>query len=260
MTPGQVPDYLAINREAWTRKNAEHTDARARDNWAEREITWGIWSNPESAVGALPEIAGKDVIELGCGTAYFGAWLKRRGARRVVGVDVTPAQLDTARRLNEETGLGLELIEANAESVPLPAATFDLVLSEYGASIWCDPRLWIPEAERLLRPGGELVFLQNTPLSMLCMPDTGPIGERLLRPQLGMERFEFTDDDPGVEFHLGHGDLIRLLRDTGFEILALVELFAPATAGDPVYYDYVPTAWAQRWPPEEVWRVRKVGS
>jgi SAM-dependent methyltransferase len=257
MRAGRGPDYLDINRAAWTRKNAEHTDARARANWAEAEITWGIWSNPESAVGVLPEIAAKDVIELGCGTGYFGAWLKRRGARRVVGVDVTPAQLNTARRLNEETGLGLELIEANAESVPLPAATFDLALSEYGASIWCDPNLWIPEAARLLRPGGELVFLQNTPLSMLCMPDTGPVGDRLVRPQLGMERFEWSDDDPGVEFHLGHGDLVRLLRRTGFEILDLVELFAPATAGDPLFYDYVPTEWAQRWPPEEIWRVRK---
>jgi SAM-dependent methyltransferase len=259
MSADEGPDYLAINREAWTRKNAEHTDARAQHNWAEAEITWGIWSNPESAVGVLHEIAGKDVIELGCGTAYFCAWLKRRGARRVVGVDVTPAQLNTARRLNEEAGLGLELIEANAESVPLPAATFDLALSEYGASIWCDPNLWIPEAARLLRPGGELVFLQNTPLSMLCMPETGPIEERLVRPQLGMNRFEWADDDPGVEFHLGHGDLVRLLRRAGFEILDLVELFAPATAGDPLYYDYVPTEWARQWPPEEIWRVRKVG-
>ena len=257
MSSGEAPDYLDINRKAWTRRNAEHTDARAHHNWAEAEITWGTWSNPESAVGALPEIAGRDVIDLGCGTAYFSAWLKRRGARRVVGVDVTPAQLDTARRLNEETGLGLELVEANAESVPLPDASFDLAISEYGASIWCDPHLWIPEAARLLRPGGELVFLQNTPLSVLCLPDTGPIEERLVRPQLGMGRFEWTDDDPGVEFHLGHGDLVRLLRRSGFEILDLVELFAPASAGDPLYYDYVPTEWASRWPAEEIWRVRK---
>ena len=56
-------------------------------------------------------MAGKDVVELGCGTGYFGAWVKRAGARRVVGVDVTPAQLETARRMNEEFGLGLEFLE-----------------------------------------------------------------------------------------------------------------------------------------------------
>jgi hypothetical protein len=75
-----------------------------------------------------------------------------------------------------------------------------------------------------------------------------------------MGRFEWTDDDPGIEFHLGHGDLIRLLRRTGFEILDLVELFAPPDAADHGYYDYVPAEWAKRWPPEEVWRARKVGS
>jgi SAM-dependent methyltransferase len=260
MKAGEAPDYLDLNRAVWTRNNAAYTDARASKSWSETEISWGIWAVPEAEVGVLPELSGRDVVELGCGTAYFGAWLKRHGARRVVGVDITPAQLATARRLNEETGLGLELIEANAESVPLPDASFDLAVSEYGASIWCDPYLWIPEAARLLRPGGELVFLQNSVLSMLCMPDAGKVGDRLQRPQLGLHRMEWTDDDPGIEFHLGHGDLVRLLRRTGLEILDLVELFAPAGGRDHDYYDYIPTDWARQWPAEEIWRVRKFGS
>ena len=48
--------------------------------------------------------------------------------------------------MDAEFGLGLELIEDNAEEVPLPGASFDLAVSEYGASIWCDPNLWIREA------------------------------------------------------------------------------------------------------------------
>ena len=118
--------------------------------------------------GALGDVAGLDVVELGCGTAYFSAWLARRGARPV-GVDVTPAQLDTARRMQEETGLVFPLVEANAEDVPLPDASFDLAVSEYGASLWCDPARWIPEAARLLRPGGRLVFLTNSMLATLCV-------------------------------------------------------------------------------------------
>ena len=55
--------------------------------------------------------------------------------------------------------------------MPLPDASFDFAISEYGASIWCDPYEWIPEAARLLRPGGRLVFLVNAPLIMLCGPD-----------------------------------------------------------------------------------------
>ena len=119
MSPSE-PDYVAVNREGWTRANAEYTDARAHDTWAQEEVTWGKWQLPESEVRALPDVTGKDVVELGCGTGYFGAWLKRAGASRVVGVDVTPAQLETARRMNAEFGLGLEFLEENAEHTSLP--------------------------------------------------------------------------------------------------------------------------------------------
>src|SRR4029077_19382406 len=73
------------NVEDWTRANAEYTDARAEQAWARDGITYGVWSVPESELHALPGVAGKDVVELGCGTAYFGAWLKKAGAARVVG-------------------------------------------------------------------------------------------------------------------------------------------------------------------------------
>jgi SAM-dependent methyltransferase len=165
------------NRQAWTKTNAEYTDARALEAWAKPEIDWGVFSVPETELGVLGDVAGKDVIELGCGTAYFSAWLARRGAR-VTGLDVTPAQLETARRCQRETGIEFPLVGASAEDVPLPDASFDLDLSEYGASIWCDPQRWIPEAARLLRPGGELVFLCNSPLSMLCAPDEGAVPVR----------------------------------------------------------------------------------
>ena len=98
----------ARNREAWTKGNAEYTDARADIAWAKEEIDWGIWDHPESDVDVLGDVDGLDVVELGCGTAYFSAWLAKRGARPV-GVDVTPAQLETARRLNIKYKLGLEL-------------------------------------------------------------------------------------------------------------------------------------------------------
>jgi SAM-dependent methyltransferase len=211
-------------------------------------------------VQALPDVTGKDVIELGCGTAYFGAWLKRAGARRVVGVDVTPAQLETARRLEEEFGLGLELVEANAEDVPLPDASFDMAFSEYGASIWCDPALWIPEAARLLRAGGELVFMRGSTLRMLCSPDEGRMGDRLVRPQKGLYRLDWQeDDDAGVEFHAGTADQFRILRENGFQLLDLRELFAPEDAVDHEYYSEPPAEWAKRWPAEEIWRARKSG-
>ena len=254
-----MTDYLDRNRAAWTKANEEYTDARAREAWAAEDITWGMFGPSDSELGVLGDVAGKDVIELGCGTAYFGAWLAKRGAR-VTGIDITPAQLDTARRVSEETGIAMELIEGNAEDVPLPDESFDLALSEYGASIWCDPYKWIPEAARLLRPGGELVFLCNAPLVILCSPDEtdGHVGETLLRPQFGDHRYEW-DGEEGVEFHLGHGDMLRLLRETGFEVEGLWEIQAGEDAKDHSYYDFVSADWARKWPVEEIWKARKRG-
>ena len=246
------PENVAL----WTKYNAQHADASARESWERAEITWGLWHVPEAELGILGDVAGLDVVELGCGTAYFAAWLARRGAR-VLGVDPTPAQLETARRLQAEFSLEFELLEAFAEEVPLADASFDLALSEYGASIWADPFRWIPEAARLLRPGGRLVFLRNSTLSMLCAPDTGPVETRLMRPQRGMWRLDWPENEGAVEYHLPHGELIDLLRANAFEIERLVELYADADSiTDPVY-DYVTAEWARAWPGEEIWVARK---
>jgi SAM-dependent methyltransferase len=247
-------DDLARNVEIWTRANADYTGSSARESWAQDDITWGIWGVPERDVGVLEDVDGLDVAELGCGTAYFSAWLKRRGARPV-GVDPTPAQLETARAMQREFGLSFPLHQAAAEDVPLPDASFDLVVSEYGASIWADPDRWVAEAARLLRPGGRLVFLRNSTLVILCAPDDGPAEDRLLRPQFGMRRFQWPHG--GIEYHLSHGDWIRLLRTSGFELLELVELQAPQDAANHPVYDFVTADWGRRWPAEEIWLARK---
>ncbi|MBA3365762.1 MAG: class I SAM-dependent methyltransferase [Actinobacteria bacterium] len=257
MSSSELSDHAALNRTLWTRVNAEYTAEHASEAWAREEVEWGMFSVPERAVQVLGDVAGKDVVELGCGTAYFSAWLARLGARPV-GVDVTPAQLETARRCQEQFGLRFPLIEADAEDVPLPDGAFDLVLSEYGASIWCDPYRWVPEAARLLRPGGELVFLRNSTLAILCSPHEGSVGEQLVRPQFPMHRFEWSETEgDSVEFHLSHGDWIRLLRESGFEIEALYELQAAADARSHAYYDFVSAEWARRWPAEEIWKAKK---
>ena len=157
-------------------------------------------------------------------------------------------------------GLEFPLIEANAEDVPLPDESFDLAVSEYGASIWCDPYLWIAEAARLLRPGGELVFLrQRRRCSMLCVPGRGQDARTELRRRRtsGMHRFEWEDDDPGVEFHLGYGDWIWLLRDErlpGRRPDRAVR--RPRTLYARVLRRPSRLEWAKQWPAEEIWRLR----
>jgi SAM-dependent methyltransferase len=251
-----LPEHVRENKASWEIEAANYVEPAAR-NWAAEEISWGIFDVPEAAVGALPDVAGADVVELGCGTAYFSAWLARRGARPV-GVDITENQLATARAMQAQHGLEFPLIQASAEDVPLPDDCADLVLSEYGASLWCEPEAWIAEAARLLRPGGRLVFLTNSLLVALTAPASGPNGDRLVRSQREIARLRFEGED-GVEFHLAHGDWIAMLARHGLAVTGLHELYAPDGA-DPGRHDWMTVEWAQRWPVEEIWTARRCES
>ncbi|TMC54570.1 MAG: class I SAM-dependent methyltransferase [Chloroflexi bacterium] len=253
----QRPDSIAANIAHWTKNNRDRLDDGARaDTWAEGDLRWGIFGVRESDLGSpLGDVRGLDVVELGCGTAYFSARLAKRGARPV-GVDPTPAQLATARRMQEGTGIRFPLVEAPGELVPLPDASFDLAFSEYGASLWADPALWLPEAARLLRARGRLVFMTNSMTAILATPDVGDVTERLERPQKDMYRFEWPGE-LGVEFHLSHGEWIDRLRAAGFEIEKLIDVYATAESKRHDFYGYVDPSWARKWPAEEIWTARK---
>ncbi|MET1058862.1 MAG: class I SAM-dependent methyltransferase [Nocardioides sp.] len=244
-------DEIALNRALWAVVNERFTDAAADVLWERRDAAWGLFAVPERELGVLGDVRGLDVAELACGTAYFSAWLTRAGARTVA-VDLSGEQLATARRLQRRSGPVFPLVQADGERVPLASGRFDLVVSEHGTAAWCDPERWLPEAARLLRPGGRLVFLTNSHLSALCVPaEEGVAEERLLRGQ--REAYRVRWPGGGVEFHPSHGDWVRLLRASGFVVQALHELYAPPDSGDHPFYEIVTSAWATRWPAEELW-------
>jgi ubiquinone/menaquinone biosynthesis C-methylase UbiE len=259
VSPAVLPAHVAANREAWDGYAAEYVGSAER-SWAVApgDERWGLFGVPESTVRMLPDdLAGLDAIELGCGTAYVSAWMARRGAR-VVGIDNSPKQLETASRMQREHGLEFPLLLGSAEQVPSPDASFDFAISEYGAVLWADPDAWLPEAARLLRPGGRLHVLTNSVLAFLASPSDpdAPVEERLIQDQFGMGRTVWAGET-SVEFHLSHSDWIRRFREAGFEIVELVEAQVPE--GATTRYEWMPYEWARRWPCEDVWKVRKTG-
>lgn len=80
--------------------------------------------------------------------------------------------------------------------------------------------------------------------------------ETLQRSQFGPRTVTWPDS-PGIEYHLPHGDWIRLLCSHGFEVENLIEIQAPPGTERPAYYETTTVAWARQWPAEEIWVARK---
>lgn len=255
--PASFPEYAQINRAHWNR-HADWWASAGRREWA-GQVDWGIWGIPNAELPLLPDdMTGLDAIELGCGTAYVSGWMARRGAR-VTGIDPSDRQLETARTLAAEHGIGIELIHGVAESVPLPDATFDFAISEYGAAIWADPQAWIPETWRLLRPGGRLHFIGHHPLTLVCSPVTEedvPVERTLHRPWFGLHQLAWpSTEDPSVEFNLPTGDWFALFRQTGFLVEDYREIRAPDDLTEEKFG--IPADWAKQYPSEQAWFLRK---
>lgn len=210
---------------------------------------WGVWRIPEATLGVLGDVAGRDVLEYGCGAAQFGLALAARGAR-VVGLDLSRAQLGHARRRARARGTALPLVCASATATPFADASFDLVFCDHGAMSFCDPARTVPECARLLRDGGRLVFALATQLVYLTWDDARSRQTRRLR-EAWRPRWLVDSGEGTVDTVWSHGEWVRAFRAHDLLVDDLVELTAPE--GARTTYDFVPYDWARRWPAEEIW-------
>jgi SAM-dependent methyltransferase len=245
-------DHERRNREFW---DADADDYQAAHSPRLDAATWGVWELPESEVGVVGDVAGLDVLELGCGDARWSVHLARAGAR-VVALDLSQGQLRHARALLAATGAHVALVGASAEHVPLAPDHFDLVLCDHGAMSFCDPDRSVPEVARLLRRGGRLVFSHTTPWPYLAWNfEKERVGRRLRRSYFGIRRFDDGAGDGTVDFQLPYGEWIRCFRRNGLVVDDLVELRAPEHAT--TSFDDFDARWARRWPAEQIWVTRK---
>ena len=214
---------------------------------------WGSFHIPERQLKLLGDVRGKDILELGCGAARWSIALSRVGAR-VVGLDVSPRRLQQAREIVKRTGAKLRLVEASAESVPFPARSFDVIFCDIGAMSYADPYRTVPEAARLLRPGGQLTFSIDSPIHSVYF--TSKKGRMSSRPQRSYFTMHRIDLPRTVEFQLPYGEWVRLFRENGFEVERLIELRPPPHPRSK-FLTRPELRWARHWPFEIIWSVRK---
>jgi SAM-dependent methyltransferase len=239
-------DYEDHNRRFWD-VDADAYQSIHGGHLAGRPRAWGVWRVPEDEVGALGEVRDRDVLELGCGAAQWTGALADAGAR-AVGLDLSASQLRHGAQRTDR------LVQASAVATPFRDASFDVVFCDHGAMSFCDPALTVPEAARLLRSGGRLVFCAATPLHFVC-DDGRSVTRKLHQDYFGMRRFDWSGEGT-IDFQLTYGDWIRLFRRHGFEIEDLIELQAPKGATT-TYTEFVDAKWARRWPAEQIWKVRR---
>src|ERR1051326_7745820 len=249
-----LTEHARKNRAMWEASSVSYEKQHATTLSGEKALAWGMWRIPEAELHILGEVAGKDVLELGCGAARWSIGLARQGARSV-GLDFSSQQLQHARRLMEEAGVDFPLIEASAEDVPLPDTSFDIVFCDWGAMTFCDPERTVPEAARLLRLGGLFAFSTGTPIQFLCQDiKADRTTDRLINDYFGMRYLEWEDE---VNFQLPYGDWIRLFRQSGFVVEDLIET-QPSPDTTSTFRNATEMAWARRWPMESIWKLRKV--
>ena len=244
----------ARNRVAWDEFSDEYQERHGGQLAASGGNAWGTTQIPESQLNVLGEVAGKDVLEFGCGAAQWSIALASQGARPV-GLDTSARQLDHARRLMADAGVTFPLVHASAEDVPLSDAAFDIVFCDHGAMTFADPYRTVPEAARLLRPGGLFAFNNNSPIETICWPlDADEVSDQLVLDYFDLH----TIDDGGtVTYQLPYGEWIRLFRANGFTVEDLIEPRPPPDATSS-YRSPESMAWALRWPAESIWRLRRV--
>jgi SAM-dependent methyltransferase len=252
--PEKPSEEALRNRAHWDRQSDEYQE-RHRDFINRSEPRWGSWQIPDAELNVLGDVAGKDVLELGCGAAQWSILLAKQGAR-IVGLDNSERQLEHARRRMADAGVDFPLVHASAEDVPLPDASFDIVFCDHGAMSWADPYRTVPETARLLRRGGLLAFSQTSALAVICWSEeTDRVGPTLEHDYFGLHQL---DEGDGFTYQLPYGEWIRLFRRNGFVVEDLIELRPPADATS-TYWQPDELEWARRWPSESIWKARKAG-
>ncbi|MEV6322148.1 class I SAM-dependent methyltransferase [Nocardia sp. NPDC051787] len=206
------------------------------------EFVWCPEGLHEGDMRFLGDVAGKVVLEIGCGSAPCARWLAGQGARPV-GLDLSRGMLERGQAVMARGGPRVPLVQADAEALPFADASFDLACSAFGAVPFvADSALVMREVARVLRAGGRWVFSVNHPMRWIFPDDPGPAGLTATIPYF--DRTPYAEVDAAgvptyVEHHRTIGDRVREIVAAGLIVEDIVE---------PEWPEWLDREWGQ-WSP-----------
>jgi SAM-dependent methyltransferase len=212
--------------QAWWDADADDYRAEHGDFLGNADFVWCPEGIREADAHLLGDIAGRTVLEVGCGSAACARWLNRHGAY-AVGLDLSAGMLRHAVEDNTATGVGVPLVQASADQLPFANASFDAACSAFGAIPFvADAAVVLAEVARVLRPGARWVFAVTHPMRWIFPDDPGPDG--LTVAQSYFDRTPYVEvDDTGratyVEHHRTLGDYVGQIRAAGLVLTDLIE-------------------------------------
>lgn len=218
-------ESVAAN-SAWWDADADDYHVEHGEFLGVADFVWCPEAVREEDARLLGAPAGREILEVGCGSAPCARWLATQGAL-VTALDLSAGMLRYAAAANEATGIDVPLVRANAERLPFASETFDVACSAFGAIPFvADLPGTFREIARVLRPGGSWVFAVTHPMRWIFPDDPGPDGLRVTGSYFDRRPYVEVDGDGRatyVEHHRTLGDFVRALTGAGLTITDLIE-------------------------------------
>lgn len=223
--PAGSAESVRANRRWWDAAAAAYLAEHGTD-LGDADFLWCPEGLRESDARLLGDVAGRRVLEVGCGSAPCARWLRTAGAD-VVAFDLSAGMLARAAELNRTTGIAVPLVQADIGALPLASETFDAAFSSYGALPFVtDARAALAEVARVLRPGGRFVASVNHPMRWPFPDSPDPEDLRIVSSYFDRTPYVEVDDDGEVsyaEHHRTIGDWVRAVVGAGFVLDDLIE-------------------------------------
>ena len=227
---------IALNRRSWNTISASY---QANIQISTDDVHYGRLAPGERELGLLGDVAGKRVIEIGCGGGQNIIALTRWGAT-CVGLDPSPAQLAYAGRLARKEGVAVQFVSGVAEDLSaFTDESFDIALSSYAFDYVTDLRRAYGEVWRVLKPGGLFVFCLSHPWFQAVGwylagdPEAPEIGNYAAWPDV--EEWDWTYEDGTRARMRGHlrtlGQIVNELIEADFVLQHLLEQNVKDVAG-----------------------------